>query len=151
LTVILNSGITNVSRTPLLSDLKVPIGYFLGGPGDVAYPNVRIPLSFAPFHYKNLLISQCLQGERDYLNLPKGLPAFKGNLNVGHEATYAQPNGGLFGKVTRTFLDWQLKGDMGSKDLLLNSNSPYVADGWNFTSKNWGQKDDYKPKHCNYF
>jgi len=40
LTMIFNSGITNTSRTPLLSDLKVPIAYFLGGPGDVAYKNV---------------------------------------------------------------------------------------------------------------
>jgi hypothetical protein len=40
LTLILNSGIINVNKTYLLKELKAPVGYFLGGPLDVAYPNV---------------------------------------------------------------------------------------------------------------
>lgn len=44
--VILNSGILNQTNAPLLQDFKIPIAYFLGGPGDVAYPNVRIHGTF---------------------------------------------------------------------------------------------------------
>jgi dienelactone hydrolase len=44
LTLIFNSGITDANKTYLLKELKAPVGYFLGGPLDVAYPNVRSSL-----------------------------------------------------------------------------------------------------------
>jgi hypothetical protein len=40
LTVLFNSGVIDEKKTYLLKELKAPVGYFLGGPLDVAYPNV---------------------------------------------------------------------------------------------------------------
>lgn len=45
LTILFNSGIIDTSKTPLLADLTAPVAYFLGGPTDVAYPNVSLPLT----------------------------------------------------------------------------------------------------------
>jgi len=61
--------------------------YLIGGPTDVAYQ----------------------PSEHNFPTIQ--VPVFKGNLEVGHMATYAQPNGGAFGKVTGEWLKWQLKGD----------------------------------------
>jgi hypothetical protein len=36
---------------------------------------------------------------------------FKGDLNVGHNGTSWQPNGGWFAEVAANWLAWQLKGD----------------------------------------
>lgn len=47
----------------------------------------------------------------DWGRLPAGLPAFTGNLDVGHCGTYAEPNDGEFGRVGVNWLKWQLKGD----------------------------------------
>ena len=63
---IFNSGLLNVLDTPLLENITDPIAYFLGGPTDIAYKN----------------------GERDYGNLAESLPAWKGNLDVGHMGTF---------------------------------------------------------------
>lgn len=59
-TGIFNSGLLIQNQT-LLDSLKKPVFYFIGGPTDIAYPNA----------------------ERDYENLPDGLPAYKANLDVG--------------------------------------------------------------------
>jgi dienelactone hydrolase len=40
LTVLFNSGVLDNAKTHLLSELKVPVAYFLGGPKDIAYANV---------------------------------------------------------------------------------------------------------------
>jgi hypothetical protein len=40
-----------------------------------------------------------------------GVPAFIGNMNVGHMGTYWEPNGGRFAQVATAWLEWQLKGD----------------------------------------
>jgi hypothetical protein len=39
-TGIFNSGLLNVNNTPLFNNLTSPIGWFLGGPTDIAYENV---------------------------------------------------------------------------------------------------------------
>jgi dienelactone hydrolase len=41
LTVLFNSGVIDEKKTYLLKELKAPVGYFLGGPLDIAYENVR--------------------------------------------------------------------------------------------------------------
>jgi hypothetical protein len=41
LTILFNSGIIDGNKTYLLKELKAPVGFFLGGPLDVAYANVR--------------------------------------------------------------------------------------------------------------
>ena len=94
-TVVLNSGLfpdsspipgMNVPQSQL-QKLHGPVVYFIGGPTDIAYENA----------------------EHDYPQIQ--VPIFKANLDVGHMATYAQPNGGAFGKVTGDWLKWQLKSD----------------------------------------
>lgn len=71
-TGIFNSGLLNPTRdAAFLRRLTKPIFYFAGGPDDIAYENA----------------------ERDYKNLPNGLPAWKGQLNVGHFATWRDANG----------------------------------------------------------
>jgi hypothetical protein len=41
LITVFNSGSLNAKDTALTKQVKVPIGYFLGGPSDIAYANVR--------------------------------------------------------------------------------------------------------------
>jgi hypothetical protein len=88
-----------------LKTLHAPIAYFIGGPTDVAYPNA----------------------EDDFKRIT-GVPAFKGNLNVGHGGTFRHPGAGWFGEVGVAWLNWQLKGDAKSakyfegKDCLLCKN-----------------------------
>jgi dienelactone hydrolase len=78
------SGATKES----LAGLHGPVAYFIGGPTDIAYANA----------------------EDDFKRIA-GVPAFKGNLNVGHGGTYTHPGAGWFGEVGVAWLDWQLKGD----------------------------------------
>ena len=95
-TVIWNSGIYIgaqgrsgvVIAKSKLADLHGPIAYFLGGPTDVAQPN----------------------GMDDFARIDR-VPAFVGNLDVGHGGTYRQANGGRFATVGVAWLDWRLKGD----------------------------------------
>jgi dienelactone hydrolase len=39
---IFNSGVIDATVRPLLAQIKVPVGIFLGGPSDIAYPNVSL-------------------------------------------------------------------------------------------------------------
>lgn len=71
-----------------LKKLHTPVLYLLGGQKDIAYAN----------------------GMDDFRQIA-GVPAFVGNLEVGHGGTYAQPHGGDFAKVATAWLQWQLKGD----------------------------------------
>ena len=88
-TGIFSSGLLNDADDYQLRRLTKPIAYFIGGPSDIAYPNAM----------------------DDWGKLPAGLPAFMGNLNVGHGGTYDQTNGGEFGRVAVLYLKWRLKGD----------------------------------------
>jgi hypothetical protein len=81
-TTIFSSGLLNDSDDYQLRRLTKPIAYFIGGPSDIAYPNAV----------------------DDWGKLPAGLPAFMGNLNVGHGGTYGQTNGGEFGRVAVLYL-----------------------------------------------
>ncbi|GAA2997700.1 cellulose binding domain-containing protein [Streptosporangium longisporum] len=88
-TTIFSSGLLNDADDYQLRRLTKPIAYFIGGPSDIAYPNAI----------------------DDWGKLPAGLPAFMGNLNVGHGGTYGQPDGGEFARVAVLYLKWRLKGD----------------------------------------
>jgi dienelactone hydrolase len=44
-TIMFNSGVIDDNKVPLLKELKSPVAYFIGGPHDIAYANVR----FHPF------------------------------------------------------------------------------------------------------
>jgi hypothetical protein len=94
-TVVLNSGLfagpspiegLDVPETHL-QNLHAPVIYLIGGPSDVAYQ----------------------PAEHNFPTIK--VPVFKGNLDVGHRATYVQSNGGVFGKVVGDWLKWQLLGD----------------------------------------
>ena len=71
-----------------LNKIHTPVIYLLGGPKDIAYAN----------------------GMDDFKRLDK-VPAFVGNLDVGHGGTFMEPNGGREASVAVSWLDWQLKGD----------------------------------------
>jgi dienelactone hydrolase len=72
----------------ILQKLHSPVIYINGGEKDIAYAN----------------------GMDDFKRIDK-VPVAIANFDVGHGGTYAQPNGGEFGKVAVAWLKWQLKGD----------------------------------------
>jgi hypothetical protein len=113
-TVLWNSGLLRDSQNYLLTRLHAPIAYFIGGPSDIAYPNAM----------------------DDWGRLPAGLPAFMGNLDVGHFGTYDQPNGGEFGRVGGHWLKWQLKGDQTSKAQFVGPDCGLCATDWDVQRKN---------------
>ncbi|KAF2405410.1 hypothetical protein EJ06DRAFT_540685 [Trichodelitschia bisporula] len=105
---IFNSG--ELNQATIAPKITKPIFYFLGGSSDIAYAN----------------------GERDYKALPKTTPRWKGNLPVGHMATWSQTNSGKFGKAERLWLDWVLRGNATSSDFFLKGGAK--ADGWEVES-----------------
>ncbi|QFU91264.1 alpha/beta hydrolase [Amycolatopsis sp. YIM 10] len=115
-TVLWNSGLLSDSQNHLLQRLHAPIAYFIGGPSDIAYPNAM----------------------DDWGRLPAGLPAFMGNLDVGHFGTFDQPNGGEFGRVGGHWLKWQLKGDQASGAQFTGPGCGLCATEWDVRQKNLG-------------
>jgi hypothetical protein len=64
-----------------------------GGESDIAYAN----------------------GKADFENMPARIPVFYGVYpSVGHGGTYAEDNGGPYGKIAVPWLKWQLDGDTGA-------------------------------------
>ncbi|MEV4171727.1 alpha/beta hydrolase [Nonomuraea sp. NPDC049709] len=108
------SGFMSAADKIQLSRLHAPIGYFIGGPGDIAYQNAI----------------------DDWNRLPAGLPAFMGNLDVGHFGTYSQPNGGEFGRVGAAWLKWQLKGDAAAEAMFVGTGCGLCSGPWQVMRKN---------------
>ncbi|MFC7529281.1 cellulose binding domain-containing protein [Actinoplanes sp. GCM10030250] len=113
-TTIFSSGLLNDADDYQLRRLTKPIAYFMGGPGDIAYPN----------------------GMDDWGKLPAGLPAFMGNLNVGHGGTYDQANGGEFGRVAVLYLKWRLKGDTTAGSTFVGNTCGLCRTQWQVQQKN---------------
>ncbi|MEV4844356.1 cellulose binding domain-containing protein [Micromonospora matsumotoense] len=113
-TGIFSSGLLNDADDYQLRRLTKPIAYFVGGPSDIAYPNAI----------------------DDWGKLPAGLPAFMGNLNVGHGGTYDQPNGGEFGRVAVLYLQWRLKGDTTAGSNFVGANCGLCRSQWTVQQKN---------------
>ncbi|KAK2803378.1 hypothetical protein FQN50_007037 [Emmonsiellopsis sp. PD_5] len=104
---IFNSGFfTDEEAQGVVPTIAKPIFYFLGGETDIAYEN----------------------GERDYSLLSESLPAWKGNLPVGHGGTYQDPNGGKFGVAAANWLKWVLRGDATASEFFTGGAAE--ADGW---------------------
>ncbi|MFI7552552.1 cellulose binding domain-containing protein [Micromonospora sediminimaris] len=122
-TGIFSSGLLNDADDYQLRRLTKPIAYFIGGPSDIAYPNAI----------------------DDWGKLPAGLPAFMGNLNVGHGGTYDQPNGGEFGRVTVLYLKWRLKGDTIAGTNFVGSNCGLCRSQWSVQQKNLTLDGDPPP------
>ena len=113
-TVIYNSGLLSDAENRRLSRLHAPIAYFIGGPSDIAYPNAM----------------------DDWNRLPAGLPAFMGNLDVGHFGTFSEPNGGEFGRVGSAWLKWRLKGDAAAGRLFVGPDCGLCSTEWDVMQKN---------------
>lgn len=64
--ILLDISIFQDDRRYLLSEIKVPVAWFVGGPKDMGYPNA----------------------EKDYAKLNAGLPSYKASLDTGHGGTY---------------------------------------------------------------
>ncbi|WFE53844.1 cellulose binding domain-containing protein [Micromonospora sp. WMMD1155] len=113
-TGIFSSGLLNDADDYQLRRLTKPIAYFVGGPSDIAYPNAM----------------------DDWGKLPAGLPAFMGNLNVGHGGTYDQTNGGEFGRVATLYFKWRLKGDSTAGANFVGPNCGLCRTQWTVQQKN---------------
>ncbi|MBN2318524.1 MAG: alpha/beta hydrolase [Acidobacteria bacterium] len=97
-----------------LQKLHSPVLYIDGGESDMAYPN----------------------GEDDYARIDK-VPIGIAHLDgAGHGGTYAQPNGGEFGRVAVAWLKWQLKGDATAKKMFTGSDCGLCNDAkWDYKKK----------------
>lgn len=84
-----NSGLSGVLiYKDDLRKLHTPVAYFIGGPGDIAYPNAN-----------------------DDVARIDHIPVFYANLPVGHGGTFPLVNGGEWARFGTAWLDWQLKRD----------------------------------------
>ncbi|NES14909.1 MULTISPECIES: cellulose binding domain-containing protein [Micromonospora] len=122
-TGIFSSGLLNDADDYQLWRLTKPIAYFIGGPSDIAYPNAM----------------------DDWGKLPAGLPAFMGNLSVGHGGTYDQPNGGEFGRVAVLYLKWRLKGDITAGRNFVGVDCGLCHTEWTVQQKNLTLDGDTPP------
>jgi cellulose binding protein with CBM2 domain len=122
-TTIFSSGLLNDADDYQLRRLTKPIAYFIGGPSDIAYPNAM----------------------DDWGKLPAGLPAFLGNLNVGHGGTYDQVNGGEFGRVAVLYLKWRLKGDTTAGTNFVGADCGLCRSQWQVQQKNLTLGGDTPP------
>ncbi len=103
-----NSGLLQVDEK-IYNDLHSSIIIITGGESDIAFPN----------------------GKRDYETLKDTKPIFYGYYpSVGHFGTYTQDNGGTFGKVAVSWLNWQLKDDKTKtgKEYLVGDNCSICSD-----------------------
>ncbi|KAF2675217.1 hypothetical protein BT63DRAFT_445201 [Microthyrium microscopicum] len=117
LLMLFNVGIFDDAKRYLIKEIKTPIGYFLGGVTDFGAPGA----------------------EKDYVELPAGVPAWKGNLDTGHGGTYSATNGGKMGIAAVDFLQWQMRGDANSKAKMLDPKTAgsLVSQNWKVEFKNW--------------
>jgi len=113
-TAIFSSGLLNDADDYQLRRLDHPIGYFIGGPSDIAYPNAI----------------------DDWGKLPAGLPAFMGNLDVGHGGTYSQTNGGEFGRAAQLWFRWQLQGETAAGRTFVGLDCGLCGTAWRVQQKN---------------
>jgi hypothetical protein len=110
-----NSGMFERDQE-IYDGLHTPIGFFIGGSSDVAYP----------------------QAEADFAAIDGGLPIFYGNLDVGHAATWGQDNGGEFGRVGVHWLRWHLFDDAGpqGEQMFVGASCGLCATDWVIRKKN---------------
>ncbi|MDD9943756.1 MAG: hypothetical protein OXU20_22130 [Myxococcales bacterium] len=110
-----NSGMFERDQE-IYAGLHTPIGFFIGGSSDVAYP----------------------QAEADFAAIDGDLPIFYGNLDVGHAATWGQPNGGEFGRVGVHWLRWHLFDDPGpeGEQMFVGSDCGLCGTDWEIRKKN---------------
>jgi hypothetical protein len=113
--LVLNSGmmpdgdqymIRHELERSILDEMHAPIAYFIGGETDIAFENA----------------------EADWQALQQlDIVAINANLDVGHGATYSQPNGGPFARGPLAWLEWQLKGDRAAEAMFVGDDCGFCA------------------------
>lgn len=113
--VVLNSGmmtdddqymIRHELKRSLLDRMHAPVAYFIGGEKDIAYANA----------------------ETDWKDLQqRTIPALNAQMDVGHGATFSQPNGGPFVSGPLAWLQWQLKGDARGRAMFAGDNCGFCS------------------------
>ena len=113
--VVLNSGmitdedqymIRHELKRSVLDQMHAPIAYFIGGETDIAYVN----------------------SESDWKDLQsRKIPALNAQMDVGHGATYNQPDGGPFTSGPLAWLQWQLKGDAKARAMFVGDNCGFCS------------------------
>jgi hypothetical protein len=122
-TVVCNSGVlpapSPMAAMPgltkeVLKTFHGPVLYIMGGPTDIAYKNAM-----------------------DDFSRVEHVPIVMANHDVGHGGTYGRPHGGEFTRVALAWVEWQLKGDKKSGELLLDETSELRKDPkWRIELKN---------------
>ncbi|MCR4859076.1 MAG: hypothetical protein K5910_00250 [Bacteroidales bacterium] len=118
--MIFNSGMGEMEMSGAskksLANLHTPMLYINGGTADVAYNNAN----------------------GDYGRIADCIPVVKIATLDGHHGTYYEKNAGRYAVVARTWLDWQLKGNMSGAALFLNDEyEKALYPDWTFERKNW--------------
>jgi dienelactone hydrolase len=90
----------------IIDQMHAPIAYFIGGETDIAYANAEL----------------------DWEQLQDAdIVAISANMDVGHGATYNQPNGGPFVSGPLAWLQWQLKGDSVAQTQFVGENCGFCS------------------------
>lgn len=109
-----NSGVFTDGTNPiqgirvdksLLKTVHTPIIYFIGGKGDVAYPN----------------------GTDDFAKIDH-VPAVLVESDVGHGGTFREANGGKVAQLAVNWLDWQLRGDKNAAKTFVGADCGLCSD-----------------------
>lgn len=110
----INGGpLTGMITKDDLQKLTTPIIYMLGGEKDDAAPN----------------------GRDDFKRINHVPVVLATYPSVGHTATYQDHQGGAFGQMARTWLDYQLKGKKQYENLFRYSDKGNDFEGWEITQK----------------
>ncbi|WP_346783052.1 CocE/NonD family hydrolase [Aurantiacibacter flavus] len=110
------TGLSGVPVTKAdLAKLHTPIGYIVGGPADMAYPNAS-----------------------DDFEQIDHLPVLLAELPVGHGGTLAMSNGGDWARVGSNWLRWTLFGDQSAGREFIGDDCGLCASyGWSIKRKNF--------------
>ena len=96
-----------------LNDIHTPVLYILGGESDIAYPN----------------------GMDDFARIDH-VPVAVANLDVGHNGTFRDPNGGKVAPIAVQWLEWQLRGDEAASHWFVGSDCGLCRDPeWTYEAK----------------
>ena len=118
--MIFNSGMGEMAMSGAskesLANLHTPMLYINGGVADVAYNNAN----------------------GDYGRIADDIPVVKISTLDGHHGTYYETHAGSFAVVARSWMDWQLKGNVASSALFMNDEyEKAFYPEWTFDRKNW--------------
>ena len=118
--MIFNSGMGEMAMSGAskesLANLHTPMLYINGGVADVAFNNAN----------------------GDYGRIADDIPVVKISTLDGHHGTYYETHAGSFAVVARSWMDWQLKGNVASSALFMNDEyEKAFYPEWTFDRKNW--------------